>query len=76
MIIGVYGFPSNVNKSSINVFITAMNSKITEASICKIKYFSEASVLYMFLTLDIRDQDVGRLSSHSLRPTHIYSCTQ
>jgi hypothetical protein len=31
-----------------------MNSSVAEASTCKMKYFSEASVLYTFLTLDIR----------------------
>jgi hypothetical protein len=54
MIIGVYVLLSNVNKSSVNVFITTMNSSVAEARTCTIKYFSEASVLYMFLTLDIR----------------------
>jgi hypothetical protein len=39
-----------------------MNSRVAEASACTIKYFSEASVLYMFLTLDIRGiNDDGRL---------------
>jgi len=28
MIIGVYGFISNVNKSSVNVFITTINSSV------------------------------------------------
>ena len=31
-----------------------MNSSVVEASTCTIKYFNEASVLYMFLMLDIR----------------------
>jgi hypothetical protein len=30
-----------------------MNSSAAEASTCTMKYFNEASVLYMFLTLDI-----------------------
>jgi hypothetical protein len=38
MIIGVYKFLSNVNKSSVNVFITTMNSSVAEASTCTIKY--------------------------------------
>ena len=67
MIIDVYRFPSNVNKSSINVFITTMNSSVAEASTCTIKYFSEASVLYMFLVLDIRGINDIRLIS---RPIH------
>jgi hypothetical protein len=54
MIIGVYGFSWNVNKSSISVLITTTNSRVAEASTCTIKYFSEASVLYIFLTLDIK----------------------
>ena len=44
---------SIVNRSSISVFITTMNGRMAEASTWKIKYFSEASVLYIFLTLDI-----------------------
>jgi len=40
MIIGVYGFLSNVNKSSVNIFITTMNSSVTEASTCTMKYFN------------------------------------
>jgi hypothetical protein len=54
MIFGVYEFLSNVNKSSVNVFITNMNSSVAETSTCTIKYFHEASVLYIFLTLDIK----------------------
>jgi len=53
MIVCVYVFLSNVNKSSVNVFITTMKSSVAEASTCAIKYFNEASLLYMFLTLDI-----------------------
>ena len=53
-IIGVYGFLSNVNESSVNVFITTISSNVAEVSSCTIKYFSEASVLYMFLTFYIR----------------------
>jgi hypothetical protein len=30
-----------------------MNSSVAEASTCTMKYFNEASVLYIFLTLDI-----------------------
>ena len=40
MIIGVYGFFSNVNSSSVNVFITTMNSNVAEASSCTVKYFN------------------------------------
>ena len=68
MIIVVYGFLSNVNRSSVNVFITTINSRVAETSTCIIEYFSEASVLYLFLTLDIRgmnDIDV-----------QTYSCTK
>jgi hypothetical protein len=53
MIIGVNQFLSSVNKSSVSVFITTINSSVAEASTCTIKYFNEASVVYMFLTLDI-----------------------
>jgi hypothetical protein len=62
MIVRVYVFLSNVNKSSVNVFITTMNSSDTKASTCTIKYFNEASVLHMFLTLDIRGINDIRLS--------------
>jgi hypothetical protein len=44
MIIGVYVFLSNVNKPSVNVFITTVKSNVAEASTCTIRYFSEASV--------------------------------
>ena len=67
MIIGVYGFLSNVNRSSVNVFITTMNNSVAKASTCTMKYFNEASVFYMFLTLDIRGMNVIRLIS---RPIH------
>jgi hypothetical protein len=67
MIIDVYVFLSNVNRSSVSVFITTMNSSVAEARTCTIKYFSEASVLYMFLTLDIRGINDIRLIS---RPIH------
>ena len=61
MIIGLYVFLSNVNKSSANVFITTMNDSVAEASTCTMKYFNEASVLYMFLTLDIKGMNDIRL---------------
>jgi len=67
MNIGVRGFLSNVNTSSVNVFITTMNSGVTERSTCTMKYFNDASVLYMFLTLDIRRIIDIRLIS---RPIH------
>jgi hypothetical protein len=35
--IGVYEFLSNENRSSINVFITTMNSRVAEASTCTVK---------------------------------------
>jgi hypothetical protein len=38
IITGVYEFLSNENRSSINVFITTMNSKVAEASTCTMKY--------------------------------------
>ena len=71
MIIGVYGLFSNVNKSSVNVFITTTNSSVAEASICTMKYFNEASVLYMFLTLDVRWMNDIRLISKPIHaPSH------
>ena len=39
MTVGVYVLFSNVNKSSVSVFITTMKSSVAEASTCKIKYF-------------------------------------
>ena len=53
MIIGVYKFLSNVNKSTVNVFVTTTNNSVAEASTCAMKYLNEASVLYMFLMLEI-----------------------
>jgi hypothetical protein len=44
-----------------------MNSNVAEASTCTMKYFNEASVLYMFLTFDIRGINDIRLIS---RPIH------
>jgi hypothetical protein len=35
--IDVYGFLSNINGSSVNLFSTAINSRVTEASTCTIK---------------------------------------
>jgi hypothetical protein len=55
MIVGMYEFLPNVNRSSVNVSISTMNSSVAEASTCKVKYFNEASVLYMFWTLDFRE---------------------
>jgi hypothetical protein len=67
MIIGVYEFLSNVNMFSVNVFITTMNSSVAEASTCTMKYFNEASVLYIFLTLDVRGiKDIRLISRHSV----------
>ena len=42
MIIGVYIFLSNENRSSVNVFITTKNNSVAEASTWIMKYFSEA----------------------------------
>jgi hypothetical protein len=73
MIIGVYGFLSNENKSSVKAFIAAINtsSKVAEASISTIKYFSESSVLYMFLTMDIIGINDIRLNSSPIyAPSH------
>ena len=71
MIIGVYGLISNVNKSSVNVFITTMNSNVAEARTCTIKYFNEASVLYMFLTLGIKGMNDIKLISNPIHaPSH------
>jgi hypothetical protein len=67
MIIVVYGLLSNVNRSSVNVFITTINSSVAEARTCTMKYFNDASVLYIFLTLDIRGINDIRLIS---RPIH------
>ena len=50
MIIGVYEFLSNVNKSSVNVFITTINRSVAEASACTMKYCNDASVLYILRT--------------------------
>ena len=68
MIIGAYGFLSNVNRFSVKVFITTMNSSDAEASTCTVKCFNEASVLYTFLTLDIGRMNDIRLIS---RPIHV-----
>lgn len=71
MIIGVYAVPSRVNKSSVNVFITTMNSSVVEANTCTMKYFNEASVLYMFLMLDISGMnDIRLISSPIHAPSH------
>jgi hypothetical protein len=48
MTVGGYGLLSNVKKSSVNVFITTINSRVVEARTCKIKYFNDVSVLYVF----------------------------
>ena len=71
MNIGVRGFLSNVNTSSVNVFITTMNSGVAEASICTMKYFNDASVMCMFLTLDIREiYDIRFISKPIHAPRH------
>jgi len=69
--IGAYGFLSNVNKSSVNVFITTINRSVAEANTCTMKYLNEASVLYMFLTLDIKGINYIRLISSPIHaPSH------
>jgi hypothetical protein len=51
--------------------LTTMNSRVAEASTCTIKYFSEDSVLYMFLTLDITGiNDIRLISSPIYAPSH------
>jgi hypothetical protein len=48
-----------------------MNSSVAEANTCTIKYFSEASVLYIFLTLDIKGiNDIRLISSPIHAPSH------
>ena len=60
-----------MNRFYVNVFITTMNTRVAEASICTLKYFNEASVLYMFLTLDIRGMNDIRLISRAIHvPNH------
>lgn len=67
----MYEVLSSVNRSSVNVFITTINNSVAEASTCTIKYFSEASVLYIFLTLDIRGINDIRLISNPIHaPNH------
>jgi hypothetical protein len=71
MIIGVYEFLSNVKRSSVNDFITIINSSVAEVSACTMKYFNDASMLYMFLTLDIRGINDIRLISNPIHaPSH------
>jgi hypothetical protein len=73
MIIGVYEVSINVsvNKSSASVFITTINSSVAEANTWTIKYFSEASVLYIFLVLDINGINDIRLTSSPIHaPNH------
>jgi len=59
-----------VNKSSINVFITAVNNSVAEASTCTMKYFNEASVLYMFLTSIKGMNDIRCDARHHPHCTH------
>ena len=44
-----------------------MNNSVAEASTCTMKYFNQASVLYMFLTLGTKGMNDIRLIS---RPIH------
>jgi hypothetical protein len=51
--------------------IPTINSRVAEASTCTMKYFSEASVLYIFLTLDIKGiNDIRLISSPIHAPSH------
>ena len=60
-----------MNSSSVNVFITTMNRSVAEASTCTVKYFNEASVLYIFLTLDIKGiNDIRLISKPFHAPSH------
>ena len=43
-----------------------MEYSVAETSTCTMKYFSDASVLYKFLTLDIRGINDVRLSSRTI----------
>jgi hypothetical protein len=53
-----------------------MNSKVAEASTCTMKYFNEASVLYIFLTFDIRGMnDIKLISSPIHAPSHEFEDT-
>jgi hypothetical protein len=47
-----------------------MNSSVAEASTCTMKYSNEASVLYMFLTLDIRGMNYIRLISEPIHASN------
>jgi len=67
MYIDVYRFLSYENRSSVNGFIVTKNNSVAEASTWMLKYFKEASVLYIFLTLDIKGINDIRLIS---RPIH------
>jgi hypothetical protein len=63
---------SNENRSSVNVFITTMNSSVAEASTCIVKCFNETSELCIFLTLDIRGINDIRLISRPIHaPSHL-----
>ena len=76
MIIGVYGLLSNMSRSTINVFVTTMDNSVAEVSDCTMKYFNEASVLYMFLTLDVRGMNDIRLISKPIHaPNHVLEDT-
>jgi hypothetical protein len=76
MIIGIYGFLLDKNNSCISVFITTTNSNVAEARTCNMKYFSKASVLCTFLTLDIRGiNDIRLISSPIHAPSHEFEDT-
>jgi hypothetical protein len=60
MIIGVYGFSWNVNKSSINVLITTMNSRVAEASTCTL-------LIEQMYFLDFQGPSIVRRTLHLVR---------
>jgi len=71
IIIDVYRFLSNENRSSVNVFIVTKNNSVAEASTWMMKYFNEASVLYIFLMLDIKGiNDIRLISKPIHAPNH------
>ena len=68
---GTMNIKKSKKKSSVSVFITTINISVAEASTCTMKYFNDASVLYMFLTLDIKGINDIRLISNPIRaPSH------
>jgi hypothetical protein len=71
VITGVQSVLWNVNRSSVNVFITTIQSRFAEESTCTLKYINEASVLYIFVTLDVRGmKDIRLIFRPILAPSH------